>query len=421
MIACVLLPFLSLRAALGRPPGRLSEPVAVAPEEGGPSRIGEVSPAARAFGVRPGMQLGEAVDICPVLALVPPDPVRAEAIHDRLLVRLESVGAAVESERPGEAFFRTEAIERMHGGLPGVLAACRRATGPEPVLTAAPTRLAALALALESDPAGKSGGNRPKSGGNRPGLDDRPGEPPVLPPGQLHPFLAGLPVTILSGRLGFKPAPEREFFRATGRLGLNRLGDLTALSADQVADRFGPAGSLARKIALGEEGRIRPRRFRQAVTETVELPEDATGNHLPAGLAILCDRVASRLAAAGTVARSLSFEADLVEGGSWSREFTPRRPTASSPLLKTLLAPVPEQLPRPAGRLRLRVTATAPSAPEQMETAPRPEETRRIRLDEAARQVRAAVGEAGLMRVLEAESGSRLPERRVFLTPYLSE
>lgn len=417
MIVCVLLPLLHLRAALGRQENRLSGPVAVAPEDGGATRIGEVSPAARALGVHPGMRLGEAVDICPRLELVPPDPVRAEAIHHRLLKRLESVGAGVESERSGEAFFRSGGIERMHGGLPGVLAACRRATGPEPVLAAAPTRLAAFALALGWDPAeadreGRTGPSGPKG---------RPGNHPVLPAERLHPFLAGLPVTILSGRLGLAAASEREFFRATGRLNLKRLDDLTGLTADQVADRFGPAGSRARQIALGEEEPVRPRRFRQAVVETVELPEDASGNHLPAGVAILCDRIAARLAASGITARTLHFQADLVEGGSWSREFTPRRPTASSPLLKTLLAPVPEQLPRPAKSLRLRVTAAAPSAPEQLETAPRPEETRRGRLDEAARQVRAAVGETGLMRVLEAEADSRLPERRVFLTPYLSE
>lgn len=417
MIVCALLPLLNLRAALGGQRSRLSEPVAIAPEDGGATRIGEVSPAAHALGVRPGMRLGEAVDICPRLGLVPPDPVRAEAIHHQLLKRLESTGAAVESERPGEAYFRSGGIERMHGGLPGVLAACRRATGPEPALAAAPTRLSALALALRKAPAEADRDDRT----GPPGPKELPGGDPVLPPERLRSFLAGLPVTILSGRLGLSATSERELFRATGRLNLRRLGDLTALTADQVADRFGPAGSRARQIALGEEDPIRPRRFRQAVLEAVELPEDASGSHLPAGVAILCDRIAARLAASGMIARALSFEADLTEGGSWSRELTPRRPTASSPLLKTLLAPVPEQLPRPATHLRLRVTATAPAAPEQLETAPRPEETRRGRLDEAARQVRAAVGETGLMRVLEAESDSRLPERRVFLTPYLSE
>jgi hypothetical protein len=76
-------------------------------------------------------------------------------------------------------------------------------------------------------------------------------------------------------------------------------------------------------------------------------------------------------------------------------------------------------LPRPAEKLGLRVTEMTPSAPEQGELSRRPEETRRLRLSEAAHQVRAAVGESALMRVLDAESGSHLPERRMLLTPYL--
>ncbi|MCO5316572.1 MAG: hypothetical protein M9938_10515 [Solirubrobacterales bacterium] len=401
MIVCALLPLLTLRAALGRRQEQLLEPVAVAPGDGAPARIGEVSPAASSLGVRPDMRLGEAVDICPELGFIPPDPARSAKAHERLLLRLESIGAGVEPGRPGEAFFLADGLERLHGGPSGVLAATRRALGPAPVLAAAPTRLAAFTLAGREGPV--------------------PGRTVTLPAENLATFLAELPVSTLSGRLDLPPAGERDLFRALGRLNLDRLGDLTALSADQVADRFGPAGSRARKLALGREEDIRPRHRQRTIGETVELPEEASGTHLRSGLILLGDRVAAQLDAAGLSARSLVFEADLVEGGSWSRELTPRKPTASSGLFRLLLASVPERLPRPAESLRLRVTATAPAAPEQLETAPRPEETRRCRLDEAARQVRAAVGRTGLLRVLEAEPGSRLPERRLFLTPYLPE
>jgi len=397
MIICALFPLLGLRAALGRElPDR---PVAVAPQEGRPSRIGEISPVARTLGVRPGMRLSEAMDICPTLALVPPDPVRAEAIHEDLLLRLESVGARVASEYPGEAFFAAGGLVRLHGETDGVLDAARRAIGPVPALAAAPTAFAAGAVAREA----------------------APGETLTLPQECLLSFLAGLPVGALSGRLGVPAARERELLGSMARLSLDRLGDLARLSADQVADRFGPAGSRARQLALGRAESVRGRQTRDPVAEAVELPEDAPGAHLAAGLSILCDRVAARLALAGLTARTLVLEARLAGGGSWSREFIPRRPTASPSLLRILLAPVPEQLPRPPGSLGLRVVVPAPAGLEQLEVAPRPQETRRLRLDEAARQVRAAVGDTGLMRVLEAEPGSRLPERRVLLGPYVAE
>lgn len=399
MFVCVLLPLLALRAALGDARNRLLEPVALAPQHDGARLIGEVSPAAWALGVAPGMGLGEAMDICPDLSLVAPDPTRAEAIHEWVLTRLEEIGAGVESERPGEAFFATGGIERLHGGIEGILGAARSRLGPDPRMAAAPTRLSALAAARESGP-----------------------EPTVIVSRErLGAHLEGLPVTILSGRLGTSPSRERELLRSMHRLGLNRLGSLAALSRDDVADRFGPPGIRARELALGIEGPIRPRPPREQISEDIRLPEAAAGNHLQGGLAILCDRLAGRLAAAGLTARTLMLEARLDGGGSWIRETSPRRPTASSGLIRMILAPGLEQLPRPAGSLRLRVTATGPSSPEQLELARRPEETRRARLEEAARQVRAAVGETGLMRVLDAEAGSRLPERRMLLTPYLSE
>ncbi len=399
MFVCVLLPLLDLRAALGDARNRLREPIALAPQHDGARLIGEVSPAAHAFGVRPGMGLGEAADLCPELDLITPDPTRAEAIHEAMLRRLEGIGAEVESDRPGEAFFAADEIERLHGGLDGVLDAARRRLGPNPLMAAAPTRLSAFAAAHGSGP----------------------GPALVVPPEQLEARLAGLPVTTLIGRLGITVDRERELLRSMRRLGLNQLGDLATLSRDDVADRFGPPGTRARELALGIEGPIRPRTPHEQIAEEVELPEAAAGNHLQGGLTILCDRLAGRLETTGLTARTLRLEARLAGGGSWTRETSPRRPTASSRLMRMILTPALEQLPRPAESLRLRVTAWGPSVPEQLEIAHRPEQTRRGRLDEAARQVRAAVGEAGLMRVLDAESDSRLPERRMLLTPYLSE
>ena len=80
--------------------------------------VGEASGPAEAFGVRAGMRLGEALARCPDLALVPPDPERAEAAWEDALRRLEGIGAEVESERPGEAFFEAD-------GLRGLSAASR--------------------------------------------------------------------------------------------------------------------------------------------------------------------------------------------------------------------------------------------------------------------------------------------------------
>jgi nucleotidyltransferase/DNA polymerase involved in DNA repair len=397
MIVCVILPLLALRAALGEDQSRLQEPVALAPQHDGVQVIGQVSPAARHLGVMPGMGLGEAVDICPRLSLIIPDPTRAEVLWEEFLGRLESIGAEVESERHGEAFFLADQIERLHGGLDGVLRLVSRRLGKAVRIGAAPTRLAAFAAANRS---GKS--------------------VVVIPPERLQESLDSLPVDILNGRLGGPEPGCRRMLSSLVRLGIHRLGLLREISRDAIADRFGELGIEALELSLGVESDIRPRTPHEELHESLELPEAGSGIHLQSALTILCDRVASRLVDVGMSARTVALEARLSGGGSWTRETAPREPTGRADLLRMILAPGLEQLPRPAEHLGLRVTRMGDSAPKQTEISRRPEETRLLRLNEAALQVRAVVGESGLMRVLDAEAGSHLPERRMLLTPYLS-
>ncbi len=399
MVVSVVLPLLALRAALGEAQNRLLEPIALAPQHDATQVIGEVSPVAYGLGVRAGMGIGEAIDICPSLVLVSPDPSYAESLWQKFLARLESVGAEVESERIGEAFFRAGEIERLYGGLDGVLGVVSGRMGSSARIGAAPTRLAAYAAAQQSVA----------------------GRPLVITRSELTGFLGSLPVAFLIGRLSGTEKDTRQMAASLYKLGIHQLEGLTALSGDAVADRFGHLGIEARNMALGAEADIRPRTPREELSETIDLPEASSGIHLQGAMGILCDRLAGRIGDLGLTARRLTIEAKLVDGGSWNKDLTPRRPTARADLLRLLLLPGLEQLPRPAERLTLRATELAAGAPEQIEITHEPDQTRIQRLDEAAQQVRAAVGESGLMRVLDAELESHLPERRMLLTPYLSE
>ena len=121
MVIAVILPDLALRAALKEAQDRLGEAIALAPQHDSIQVIGDVSEPARRLGVRPGMGLGEAIDICPSLLLVPPDPTRAAALWEKFLLRLEDMGAEVESPADGEAFFEASGLERLYGNLAGVI------------------------------------------------------------------------------------------------------------------------------------------------------------------------------------------------------------------------------------------------------------------------------------------------------------
>ncbi|MGK2954606.1 MAG: DinB/UmuC family translesion DNA polymerase [Solirubrobacterales bacterium] len=398
MVISVILPLLALRAALGKAQNRLLEPIALAPQHDAAQLVGEVSQIAYGLGVRAGMGLGEAIDICPTLSLVSPDPSRTESIWQAFLARLEAIGAEVESTKGGEAFFRADEIERLYGSLDGVLAITAERLGSSVQLGAAPTRLAAFAVARQSD--------------------DRP---EVIDARQLIAYLGSLPTAILIGRLSGPESKTRQMVSSLLKLGIERLDGLTALSSDAVADRFGHLGIEARNTALGAEADIRPRRPLEEICESLDLPEVSSGSQLHSAVTILCDRLATRITDLGLSARKVTMEASLAGGGSWTRDATPREPTASADILRLILLPGLEHLPRPAEKLKLRVTGLGPGDPEQIEITHEPDKTRAKRLDEAAHQVRAAVGEGGLMRVLDAELESHLPERRMLLTPYLSD
>src|SRR5213082_1901264 len=150
VVVCALFPRFQLTVAAGDRNELLQTPCALAPEPGGSQVVGEVSLAAEAFGVHPGMRLGEALARCPRLTLLPGDPAGVADLWERLLMRLESIGAAVEPERPGLVCFDASGLLRLHGGIEGVLTAARRALREPARYGVAPSRFAAVAAATRA-------------------------------------------------------------------------------------------------------------------------------------------------------------------------------------------------------------------------------------------------------------------------------
>ena len=100
--------------------------------------------------MQPGMRLGEALSLCPDLALVEQDPATAEHEWEQLLKRLEDSGFAVEAAAVGCVYFETRGIERLYGGLEPALKRALAAVGAawDARIGAAERRFAALAAAL---------------------------------------------------------------------------------------------------------------------------------------------------------------------------------------------------------------------------------------------------------------------------------
>lgn len=394
-VACVLLPRFQLLAALPTDKRRdlLSRPAALAPEPGAAQLVGEASGPAEKLGIRAGMRLGEALSRCPELALVPPDPERAERGWEQVLRRLEGIGAEVESQRAGEAFFGVDGLRGLWSGEAGVLARAREESGSAARVAAAPGRFCAYVAARRA-PRGRS---------------------PVVPGGKARRFLAPLPITLLHGRLVDDDLPNE-----LERLGIATMGRLAELTRDAVADRFGAPGLRALQLAQGDDEPLRPRRPGEALAVELELPDASSGQQLERALELLVARLLAHSERRARTVRALRLSARLAAGGGWTRRAVLRTPSAESERLLTVLLPHLSLLPAPASVLRLEATALGQAAGEQL-TLAAPSEQRRRRISEAVRQARAAAGGDAVLRVLEVDPASRIPERRDVLMPFPEE
>lgn len=391
MVVCVLLPRFAIAVAAGGRAGLLQAPAALAPSGGSEQLVGEVSAAAEAYGVHARMRLGEALARCPSLALVAPDPAGVAEAWERLLVRLEGMGAAVESTRPGLACFAARGLVRVHGeALSGVIGAARRALAVPARLGAGPARFCAVAAAGRA----------------------RPRRPEVVEGGAAA-YLAALPVALLRAREETAHLPP-----ALERLGVGSLGALAALPRAALADRFGAAGVLAHELANGRDTRLEPRTPGERLVEVLELPESSSGVQAERALALLIDRLLARRERRGRTLRTVVLSAQLVEGGTWRERMTFRAALADPARMRLALGPRLALLPAPAESLALLVECFGPPVGDQRSLLDEAAELRRARLREGVRQARAAAGEDAALRVLAVDPDSRVPERRAALAPF---
>jgi protein ImuB len=436
-VVCVLLPRFELAVAVGSRAALLQAPAALAPEPGREQLVGEVSAPAEAFGIHPGMRMGEALARCPRLMLVPPDPVGVADAWERVLVRLEAIGALVEPGRPGLACFDAGGMRRLHGGsLEAVLAATR--TGlRRPVAAAAPARTGSVRLGAgpsESPAPARTGSVRLGAGPSESPAPARTGSVrlgagpsrfcaivaasarararrPGFVSGAAD--LAGEPVALLRHRPELAALPvELE------RLGILTLGALAALPRDAMADRFGRLGLLAHDLACGRDTPLRPRRPGEVLEEVLELEESSSGAQLERALALLVDRLLARRERDGRTLRAVVLGATLVEGGTWRERVVFREPLADAGRMRLALGQRLALLPAPAESLRLSVDRFGPPHPAGAALFDDGSARRRARLREAIRQTRAAAGPEAALRILAVDPDSRVPERRAVLTPF---
>ncbi len=391
MIVCAHLPRFELVVAAGGPRALSGRALAIAPSPGGEQRVGEVSGAAEARGVTAGMALGEALARAPDLGLVPADPLGVERVWERAVCALEGIGAAPEPARPGLAYFQAEGLHNLHGGERGVLAATRRALGQRARMGVGPTRFCALAAALEV----------------------RSRRAVIVRAADVRRYLACRPVGVLRFREDTAALVE-----PLERLGVRTLGELAALGRDAVADRFGAPGTLARALARGEDTPLRVRLREERLEESLELAQSGSGPALERVLGLLVDRLLARPQRRGRTLRAVVLSARLVEQGTWRERVVFREALCDSRRMRLALSVRLALLPAPAEALGLAVERFGPAEGAQATLLDGSGAQRAERLREGVAQVRAVAGPEAALRALCVDPDSRVPERRVVLTPF---
>lgn len=186
------------------------------------------SDSARKKGVTRGLRVREAQSRCPELLLFPYDPAPGARAFEPVLAAVEAVTPGVQAIRPGTCALRARGPSRYYGGEEQAAAAL----------------LACLdRLGVSEARVGIADG--PFAAGQAARLTDVVLRSRIVPPGESARFLAPVPVE----QLGLP-----ELAPVLTRLGIYTLGDLAALGANEVRERFGPEGARAHLLAQGNDG-----------------------------------------------------------------------------------------------------------------------------------------------------------------------
>ncbi len=393
MVVCVHIPRFELTVAAGGFQALAGRALALAPVAGAELRVGEVSGAAEAYGVRTGMAMGEALVRCPELELMPADPLATAEAWEEAVCALEGIGAAVEPPREGLAYFDADGLRGMHGSHTRTIATARRALSRPARIGAAPTRFCALAAALATNV------RRAK----------------IIDAQAVYLYLADRPVELL----GFRKETA-SLVEPLGRLGVRTLGELWDLGCDALADRFGEPGIIAHRLAGGDDGPLAPRSVEETLQEALEVGDAGSGEMLQRVLSLLVDRLLARSERRGRSLRAVVLSARLVGGGTWREQVVFRQALSDARRVGLALSLRLPLLPAPAESLRLGVERFGPTAGEQHTLLEQSKQARRARLEEAVSQMRTVAGHDAALRAVCIDLDSRVPERRVVLTPLLS-
>ncbi|MFF7592278.1 hypothetical protein ACFZCK_32870 [Kitasatospora purpeofusca] len=338
-----------------------------------------------------------------------------------------------DAERPGGRR-RTAGVEELFSAAPPARDGARGGFARPPAYPSAP---------LSAPP------SEPASG--TPGTPGAPAAPAVVPPLGLVGVADGLFAAVLAARAGvLVPAGRTAEFLAPypvaalgdaglaellDRLGLPTVGAFAALPAESVADRFGPTGTTAHRLARGLQPRpLVPR------TEGPDLsveqrfdPPEPLAEPLVFVARTLAERLHQRLAGAGLTCQRVAVEVVCADGRTVARLWRHEGRLSATALAERVRWQLQawqstgtfdrggenrpgESRPEPGGFTALRLVPDDLTPDQGRQLALWGQAVADDRVERAVARVQAVLGHAGLRRIEPA--GGRGPDDQVVRVPW---
>jgi protein ImuB len=406
-------------------------PAAVLIGQGARATVLACSAAARAAGVRRGQRVRDAQRLCPQLRVHPRDEAAEERVFEPVVQAVEDVAAGVEVVRPGLIALSAEGPARYHGGEPRLALLVREAVADAGLAASTPNGPDDPDDAADEAPLGCGVGIA--DGVFAAGLAARlpVDEPIIVPPGGSAAFLAPYPLRVFD-------LPE--LAEILDRLGVRTLEALAALPAADVANRFGPPGIGAHRLARGLDPRPPAARRPGEDLSALHLFDPPAERDEPVLFAAkaLAERWRASLAAAGVTCASVRIELATESGAQCARSWRNGDALGSALSAQALAQRVRWQLdgwrtrvarsaaprPDPSAEPHASVAALAPDPVVSLRLVPGPlvvdsgsqqvlwgRETVPDRVGRAAERVQAMLGHDGV--ALLHHVGGRDPAARI--------
>lgn len=388
-ILCARYVHLGLLTALRRFPELRGEPVVIGGAPGLRLPVIAASSAALSSGVRPGMPLRQAQQLCPAAAFVPLDPTAATRLRDELGAALHRVAPTVETS-DDEAFCdltgRHAAFDDERAwGVAVARAVAAVCDAEPPAVGIGGTRFVAHLAARLS----------------------RPGHIRRVRHGDEASFLAPLPLDVL-------PVDPRIAARLAG-FGLDCLGAVAGLSPAELQRQFGRDGLELHRLVLGADGDgVHAPSMSQTWSERLVLdpPVAELETLLQAArrcAASLGERLTARCLAAGEV--RLAYEVEAADEVAVAA--VTAAPAGNTAETWTVVLSLLGELhpPAPVTAVRVELTRLSPAAGRQTDLL-RPGDAVRDSVVDAATRLTARFGAGVARRPRLAVDPGDLPERR---------